>query len=75
MPIDKQRAWGQRIQARRPVKTRELKGATRTLELVLFLRVTLLELTDSLLPTRTPRFRSGSARLQQDHNETGSLCS
>ncbi|MGN5478741.1 hypothetical protein ACTMU2_22110 [Cupriavidus basilensis] len=26
VPIDKQRAWGQRIQARRPVKTRELKG-------------------------------------------------
>ncbi|MNS89109.1 hypothetical protein D3C72_1231100 [compost metagenome] len=49
VPIDKQRAWAQRIQARRPVKTRELKTSTRTLELVFFLHVTLLELTDSLL--------------------------
>nr|WP_240746015.1 DUF4158 domain-containing protein [Cupriavidus oxalaticus] len=49
VPIDKQRAWAQRIQARRPVKTRELKVSTRTLEVVFFLRVTLLELTDSLL--------------------------
>lgn len=49
VPIEKQRAWAQRIQARRPVKIRELKAPTRTLELVFFLRVTLLELTDSLL--------------------------
>src|SRR5437870_934718 len=49
VPIEKQRAWAQRIQVRRPVKIRELKASTRTLELVFFLRVTLLELTDSLL--------------------------
>ncbi|MDN7631626.1 Tn3 family transposase [Burkholderia cenocepacia] len=49
VPIEKQRAYAQRIQARRPAKIRELKASTRTIELVFFLRVTLLELTDSLL--------------------------
>ncbi|MBB0179440.1 MULTISPECIES: Tn3 family transposase [Ralstonia] len=49
IPIEKQRAYGQRIQARRPAKVRELKASTRTIELVFFLRVTLLELTDAML--------------------------
>lgn len=48
IPIEKQRAYGQRIQARRPAKVRELKTSTRTIELVFFLRVTLLELTDAM---------------------------
>ncbi|WP_231973454.1 DUF4158 domain-containing protein [Ralstonia insidiosa] len=39
VPIEKQRAYGQRIQARRPAKVRELKTSTRTIELVFFLRV------------------------------------
>lgn len=49
VPHEKQRAWAQRIQTRRPSKVRDLKASTRTIELVFFLRVTLLELTDSLL--------------------------
>ena len=49
IPLEKQRVYAQRIQARRPAKTRELKASTRSIELVFFLRVTLLELTDSLL--------------------------
>ncbi len=49
IPIEKQRAYGQRIQARRPAKVRELKTPTRTIELVFFLRFTLLELTDAML--------------------------
>ncbi|MFP3556991.1 Tn3 family transposase [Paraburkholderia sp. SIMBA_049] len=49
VPIEKQRAYAQRIQARRPAKVRELKVSTRTIELIFFLRVTLLELTDALL--------------------------
>lgn len=49
IPIEKQCAYAQRIQARRPVKTRELKASTRTIELIFFLRVALLELTDALL--------------------------
>lgn len=48
IPIEKQRAYGQRIQARRPAKVRELKTSTRMIELVFFLRVTLLELTDAM---------------------------
>ncbi|MBB5499614.1 Tn3 family transposase [Paraburkholderia sp. MM5384-R2] len=49
VPIEKQRAYAQRIQARRPAKVRELKASTRTIELIFFLRVTLLEMTDALL--------------------------
>lgn len=49
VPIEKQRAYAQRIQARRPAKVRELKESSRTIELIFFLRVTLLELTDALL--------------------------
>jgi len=48
IPIEKQRAYGQRVQARRPAKIRELKTSTRTIELLFFLRVTLLELTDAM---------------------------
>ncbi|MEM5300040.1 hypothetical protein VSR82_38090 [Burkholderia sp. JPY481] len=48
MPIEKQRAY-----AAHPgspsCKVRELKASTRTIELIFFLRVTLLELTDALL--------------------------
>jgi hypothetical protein len=49
VPIEKQRAYALRIQARRPAKVRELKESTRTIERIFFLRVTLLELTDALL--------------------------
>ncbi|EDT41962.1 hypothetical protein [Burkholderia ambifaria] len=49
VPIEKQRAYAQRILARRPAKVRELKASTRTIELIFFLHVTLLELIDSLL--------------------------
>ncbi|WP_293048280.1 DUF4158 domain-containing protein [Pandoraea sp.] len=49
VPIEKQLAYALRVQARRPAKVRELKASTRTIELIFFLRVTLLELTDSLL--------------------------
>ncbi|MFJ1260926.1 hypothetical protein [Cupriavidus sp. CuC1] len=48
IPIEKQRAYGQRIQARRPIKVRELKTSTRTIELVFVPRVTLPELTDAM---------------------------
>ncbi|KWN16841.1 hypothetical protein WT83_14145 [Burkholderia territorii] len=49
VPIEKQRAYAQRIQARRPAKVREFKASTRTIELIFLLHVTLLELTDALL--------------------------
>ena len=44
--IPKQRAYAQHVQARRPAKTRELIDATQTIELVCFLNMSLLELTD-----------------------------
>ena len=44
--IPKQRAYAQQIQSRRPAKTRELKDTTQVIELICFLRMTLLELTD-----------------------------
>lgn len=49
IPLDKQRAYAQLLQARRPAKTRELKESRLTLELVCFLKISLLELTDSAL--------------------------
>lgn len=49
VPIEKRRAYAQRIQVRRPAKVRKLKVSTPTIELIFFLHVTLLELTDVLL--------------------------
>ena len=45
----KQQAYAQRVQTRRPIKTREIKSPRLAIELVCFLRVTLLELTDLAL--------------------------
>ncbi len=44
--LPKQRAYAQQVQARRPAKSRELKESTQTIELVCFLRISLLELSD-----------------------------
>lgn len=49
VPIEKQRAYALRVRGRRPAKVRELKASTRKIELIFFLRVALLELTDALL--------------------------
>lgn len=49
IPLEKQRGYAQALQARRPAKTREFSPASQTIELVFFLRVTLLELTDSVI--------------------------
>ena len=69
VPIATQHAYAQRIQARRPAKVRELKESTRTIELVFFLRITLLELTDALpglsAASKSPisrSFRRGAVR-------------
>lgn len=47
--LPKQRAYAQQVQARRPAKTRELKESTQTIELVCFLRISLLELSDTAM--------------------------
>lgn len=49
IPLEKQRGYAQQMQARRPVKSKEIKETAATIELVFFLRVTLLELTDSAM--------------------------
>jgi len=49
IPLEKQRGYAQAVQARRPVMTSKLRESTQTVELVFFLRVTLLELTDSVI--------------------------
>jgi TnpA family transposase len=56
--LPKQRAYAQQVQARRPAKTRELKEGRQTIELVCFLHVSLLELTDTAM-------QQGSRRSQQ----------
>lgn len=47
--LEKQRGYAQALQARRPAKTRELSDSTLVIELVFFLRITLLELTDTVI--------------------------
>ncbi len=49
MSLAKQQAYARQVQARRPVKTKEIKPSRQLIELVCFLRVTLLELTDVAL--------------------------
>ena len=56
--IPKQRAYAQQIQSCRPAKTRELKESTQAIELVCFLRMTLLELIDLAI-------QQGARRSQQ----------
>lgn len=47
--LTKQQAYARQVQSRRPAKTREIKPTRQWIELVCFLRVTLLELTDVAL--------------------------
>ncbi|MBC3917094.1 Tn3 family transposase [Undibacterium sp. CY18W] len=49
IPLEKQRGYAQQMQARRPSKSKELKTSALAIELVFFLRITLLELTDSAI--------------------------
>ncbi|CAN7752460.1 Tn3 family transposase [Variovorax sp. LjRoot84] len=74
--LPKQRAYAQQVQARRPAKTRELKEARQTIELVCFLRVSLLELTDIAMQQGMRRsqqlFREATqeARASRDRSDT-----
>lgn len=66
--LAKQQAYARQVQARRPVKTREIKATRQTIELVCFLRATLLELTDIALQQSSRRsqqlFREAADRAQ-----------
>jgi hypothetical protein len=47
--LAKQQAYARQIQARRPTKSREIRPTIQLVEVVCFLRVKLLELTDTAL--------------------------
>ncbi|UUZ63694.1 hypothetical protein LP414_32650 [Polaromonas sp. P1(28)-13] len=49
IPLEKQRGYAQALQAGRPAKTRKLSDSSQIIELVFFLRVSLLELTDMVI--------------------------
>jgi TnpA family transposase len=72
--LARQQAYARQIQARRPVKSREIRPALQMVEVVCFLRVTLLELTDVALLqagrrvqqlVRSAAERARSRRIQQ----------
>ncbi len=69
--LAKQRAYAQQVQARRPVKSRELKETRQTIELVCFLRITLLEFTDIAVYQQHRRsqdlFRGAATKAQEAH--------
>ena len=60
--LAKQQAYARQVQARRPVKTRDIKPTRQLIELVCFLRVTLLELTDAALLQSSGAASNCSAR-------------
>ena len=68
--LAKQQAYARQVQARRPVKTREVKPTRQLIELVCFLRVTLLELTDVALLQSSRRsqqlFREAADKAQSN---------
>ena len=74
--IPKQRAYAQQMQARRPAKSKEIKDTTQTIELVCFLRMTLLELTDLAIQQGSRRsqklFRDAAQKAQTSRGRSES---
>lgn len=74
--IPKQRAYAQQMQARRPAKSKEIKDTTQTIELVCFLRMTLLELTDLAIQQGSRRsqklFRDAAQKAQTSQGRSES---
>jgi hypothetical protein len=68
--LAKQQAYARQVQARRPAKTRDIKPSRQLIELVCFLRVTLLELTDVALLQSSRRsqqlFREAADKAQSN---------
>ncbi|MDM0050627.1 Tn3 family transposase [Variovorax sp. J22R115] len=66
--LAKQQAYARQVQSRRPAKTREINPSRQMIELVCFLRITLLELTDVGLLQSSRRsqqlFREATDRAQ-----------
>ena len=57
VPLAKQRAYAAHVQIRRPSMTARIADGRQTIELVCFLRISLLELTDSALQQASRRSR------------------
>ena len=68
--LAKQQAYARQVQARRPVKTREIKPSRQLIELICFLRTTLLEVTDVALLQTSRRsqqlFREAADKAQSN---------
>lgn len=74
--LAKQQAYARQVQARRPVKTRDIKPSRQLIELVCFLRVTLLELTDVALlqsSRRSQQLFRGAADKAQSNRARGTI--
>ena len=73
--LSKQRAYAQQLQARRPAKTRELRNARQTIELVCFLNVSLLEFTDVAVQQSNRRsqdlFRTAAQKADSARRQAG----
>jgi len=72
--LPKLRAYAQKVGARRPAKTKALKESTQALELVCFLRMSLLELTDIALYQNSRRsqdlVRRAANKAQSTHTRS-----
>jgi hypothetical protein len=72
--LSKQQAYAARVQSRRPSMTARIEQHRQSIEIVCFLRVALLELTDIALPQATRRsqqlFRRAAERVQKSRSRS-----
>ena len=75
--LPKLHAYAQRVQSRRPAKNRELKETRQEIELVCFLRVSLLELTDIAVQQNLRRsqdlFREAKQKVKTKREQSGAV--
>ncbi|MEJ8852263.1 DUF4158 domain-containing protein [Variovorax rhizosphaerae] len=75
--LPKQHAYAQQVQARRPAKNRELEENRQAIELVCFLRVSLLDLTDIAVQQNLRRsqdlFREATQKVRTTRARTDSV--
>jgi len=75
--LPKQHAYAQQVQARRPAKNRELEESRQAIELVCFLRVSLLELTDIAVQQNLRRsqdlFREATQKVRTTRERSDSV--
>jgi len=75
--LPKQHAYAQQVQARRPAKNRELRESRQAIELVCFLRMSLLELTDIAIQQSMRRsqqlFREATQKVRTTRERSDSV--